>query len=134
MTDKEFLFDQFWDDIKDDVVTIADAHTLIAALNHEQENHFFKNQHQMPTVTVLNVTLNRDHLTAAITALQSLPIIGLTIAYFPPRRHLVEFAHLLRQKIVDHSLLQVAYDPDLVAGAVIKYEGEKYIYGAFERV
>lgn len=60
------------------------------------------------------------------TTIQNLPVIKLTLAYQPTRAQTGQIVSWLRQHYAPNLLVEVSYEPDIIAGAIIEYNG-KYV-------
>jgi hypothetical protein len=65
--------------------------------------------------------------------IKGLEELNLTLAYEPTEDALERFSSYVKQNIGSHVLLRISYDPNIIGGAIVIYEGE-YRDFSFKRI
>lgn len=65
--------------------------------------------------------------------IKSLKQLDLTLAYEPTEDALERFSSFVKQNVGDNVLLRISYDPNIIGGAIVIYEGE-YRDFSFKRI
>lgn len=116
----------FWDAIKDDVVTHTDRSLLVSEIDTLSSAQFYKDHKRHSTITIFEHELPVSEIMAVHSIIDACPIVKIALAYYPPRTHILQFAKLLRAKLDPNCILEITYDPQLIGGATIKYNGTVY--------
>ena len=117
---------EFWDAIKDAVVTHTDRSLLVSEIDTLSSAQFYKDHKRHTTITIFEHELPVSEIASVHGIIDTCPVVKIALAYYPPRTHIVQFAKLLRAKLDPNCILEITYDPQLIGGATIKYNGSVY--------